>query len=446
MTTMQDILALVEKYVQEQLEEERFVPGETWVKYSGPHYDSNEYKAAIESLLSGWLILGEKGRLFEQVFSPLLGKKYGSFVNSGSSANLLMMAALTSKRKSMAKWHLPPGSKIITPVTCFPTTVNPIIQCGFDPVFCDVELPSLNLDLDDVERLLFEHGSDIRAITFAHVLGNPPNMDRVMDICKKHNLLLLEDSCDALGSTYDGKPLGSFGIMSTCSFFPAHHMTSGEGGFVATSEKRIDRVLRSFRDWGRACFCNEKKPGDVTCGTACGNRFGCWFEKKKDIVYDHRYCFDEIGYNLKPLELQAAMALEQVNKLPALEQARRENFKLLYETFKPYEKYFHLPKTTLKADPCWFAFLLTVKDDAPFSRLEFTSFLEENKIQTRTYFTGNILYHNGYQHLQTDLDKFPVADKVAKNSFFLGTFIGLTEEKMLYINEVVDSFFTKGTK
>jgi CDP-6-deoxy-D-xylo-4-hexulose-3-dehydrase len=271
-------------------------------------------------------------------------------------------------------------------------------------------------------------------------------MDRVMDLVKEHDLIFLEDSCDALGSFYDGKKLGSFGHMSTCSFYPAHHMTMGEGGFVATNEPRLRRVLASFRDWGRACFCNEMKPGDVTSGTACGDRFKPWLKcGKEKISYDHRYVFDEIGFNLKPLEMQAAIGLEQLNKLEDMDAARRRNFTSLQRIFSKYNEFLMLPEKTDKSDPCWFGYLLTVKDNDKFKKEDLVRFLEDHKIQTRSYFTGNCLYHPAYSEYASKYEdlklEFPNAHKATVDTFFLGTFIGITEEKMNHIEEVVDEFF-----
>jgi Predicted pyridoxal phosphate-dependent enzyme apparently involved in regulation of cell wall biogenesis len=269
------ILSLVKDYIDNKETDKQKAD---WVNYSGPHMDSDEYVEAVKCILGNWLVFGEKCRSFETEFSQNLGKEYGILTNSGSSANLLMTYALLSNTKMPKEYRLKKGDKFITPVVCFPTTVNPLIQLGFEPVFVDVDLPSLNLNLDEVERILKEDTEkEIKGIIFAHVLGNPPDMDRVMEIVKKYDLIFLEDSCDALGSTYKGKKLGSFGLMSTCSFYPAHHMTLGEGGYVATSNYRIQKTLASLRDWGRACFCNEKKPGNVVAATACGNRFKCWF-------------------------------------------------------------------------------------------------------------------------------------------------------------------------
>jgi CDP-6-deoxy-D-xylo-4-hexulose-3-dehydrase len=444
MNKLEQILSLVEEYAEENLLDKSWDRGD-WVNYSGPHFNTDEFRAAVEAILDGWLVFGKKARVFEETFPEHLGKNYGMLTNSGSSANLIMTQALTSKKSFMKKYFLPKGSKIITPVVCFPTTLNPIIQTGFEPVFVDVDLPSLNLNLDQVEEIL-EKDDSIRGIIFAHVLGNPPDMDRLMSLVEKYNLIFLEDSCDALGSFYDGKKLGSFGHMSSCSFYPAHHMTLGEGGFVATDDPRLRRTLASFRDWGRACYCNEQKPGDVTSGTACGNRFRPWLKHGKErINYDHRYVFDEIGFNLKPLELQAAIGLKQLDKLPEMDSARRRNFEALNKVFLKYEKFFMLPKKTEKSDPNWFGYLLTVKEDSGFSREDIVRHLEKNKIQTRSYFAGNCLYHPAYAELANKYEnikeEFPNAHKATVGSFFLGTFIGITDEKIKYIEEVVDEFF-----
>ena len=439
---MSDTLEQIEELVRKHVEETKkdWAPGKDWVAYSGPVFDGEEYVAAVKQLLSGWLIFGKNARQFEKQFPEHLGMKYGSLTNSGSSANLLAISALKSKRL----YNLKEGSKLITPVVCFPTTINPIIQNGFQPVFVDVTLPDLNLDLDQVERAL-ESDPEIKGIVFAHVLGNPPDMDRLMGLVEKYDLIFVEDSCDALGSTYDGKKLGSFGHISTCSFFPAHHMTMGEGGFVATNDNKIRTAVASIRDWGRACYCNTSKPGSVLEGTACGNRFRDWLPGLREAVYDHRYVFEEIGYNLKPLDMQAAMGLQQLEKLPEFDAARRKNFDRLMKIFEPYVEYLHLPKATEKADPCWFAFLMTVKEDAPFGRQDMVSWLEKHKIQTRSYFSGNILAHPGYYHMASEYgdmnETFPIAQLVTTNSFFLGTFIGLTDDKLDYIEQTVKEFF-----
>ena len=440
---LEEILNISLEYINERKASK---PNQDWVPYSGPSLSENEYRAALKVILDdwsqGWMIFGKNSREFEKKFPNLLGKKYGTLTNSGSSANLLAVSTLKSKNG----YNLPEGSKIITPVVCFPTTINPIIQNGFIPVFTDVTLPDLNLDLDHMEDLLSKD-PEIRAVMFAHVLGNPPDMDRLMYLVEKYELIFIEDACDALGSFYDNKRLGSFGHISTCSFFPAHHMTTGEGGFVATNDGKARKVATSLRDWGRACYCNTAKPGSVIDGTACGNRFKNWLVGLPEAMYDHRYVFDEIGYNLKPLDIQAAVGLEQLKRLPEMETARRNNFSKLQSIFKRYEKYFYLPRATKKSDPCWFAYLLTVREDAPFSRHDLVTFLEDNRIQTRSYFSGNILAHPGYNHLASpygDLNTtFPNAAIATLNSFFMGTFIGLTEEKIDSIEKTINKFFER---
>ena len=436
------ILESVSEYFLEKMSQKEWKKQKDWLEYSGPFYDEKEYVAAISSLLDEWLVFGKQSREFEKQFSPLLGKKFGTLTNSGSSANLLMVSAAKSKNL----YNLKTGSKVLTPIVCFPTTINPLLQLGLEPVFVDVDLETLNLDLDQVEQKLKQDPS-IKAIIFAHVLGNPPDMERLMHLVKKYELIFFEDSCDALGSFYDGNKLGSYGHMSTCSFYPAHHMTLGEGGFIATDDGKARKVLASLRDWGRACYCNSSKPGNVTSGTACNDRFKNWLPGLPDISYDHRYVYDEIGYNLKPLELQAAMGLEQIKKIEIMDSARRDNHKKLMKIFSKYEEFFHLPKATEKSDPCWFGFSLVVKEAAPFTREDIVRHLENNKIQTRAYFGGNILFHPAYSNFVNDYSslsgEYPNALKVTKDCFFLGTFVGITEEKIDYISDVTDLFFQK---
>ena len=437
----QAILDLVAEYIKEKRANKTWSPGKDWVQISGPYFDQAEFVNGVDALLDEWFILGQKGRDFELQFAPHLGKKDGILVNSGSSANLLMVALLTTKRGG----SLPKGSKFITPVVCFPTTINPIIQNGYKPVFVDVSLPNLNLDLDQVEKLLeADTAKEIKGLIFAHVLGNPPDMDRIMAIVKKYDLIFLEDTCDALGSTWDGKPLGSFGDISTCSFFPAHHMTMGEGGFVAVNSAKKRMALASLRDWGRACYCNSAKPGNVTEGTACGCRFDSWFKGQEDIIFDHRYVFEEIGYNLKPTEMQAAMGLAQLDKLDEMHARRKHNFKKLYDIFSQYPDYFYLPTTDEKADVSWFGYLVTLKDGTPFTKSQMVDAMEAAKIQTRSYFTGNALFHPAYEELATEYEnpreQFPIATKSTLDTFFLGVYPGITEEQLDYIEVTIDEF------
>jgi CDP-6-deoxy-D-xylo-4-hexulose-3-dehydrase len=436
---MDEILKLVREYAEKKAADKTWVAGKDFVNYAGAYYDADEYEAGVKSLLNGWLAMGDEGLKFEREFPKQFGKTRGIVTNSGSSSNLLMMSALTSKRGH----NLPKGTKVLMPIAGFPTTLNPTLQVGFTPVFVDIELDTLNLDLDQVERVLDEN-PDIRVITFAHVLGNPPNMDRLMKLVKDRELILLEDCCDALGSTYDGKPLGSHGLMSSCSFYPAHHMTMGEGGYVATNDANTDVILRSFREWGRGCYCVGPDANKLKCGT-CGSRFKNWIPTLPNEIFDHKYVYDEIGYNLKPIELQCAMGMEQLKKLPTIHALRRRNYNLLFAIYEKYEQYFHLPRPTAKSDPSWFAFPLTVRAGAPFTRADIVEYLEENLIQTRPYFAGNIMLQPAYSHLMNPADardNFPVATYTMKNTFFHGCSPVITPEQIAYIGEKVDSFMS----
>jgi CDP-6-deoxy-D-xylo-4-hexulose-3-dehydrase len=409
--------------------------GKDYVQYAGPFFDNNEILRSVNTLLDGWLVLGAEAYKAEKKLASMFDKKFGLLTNSGSSSNLLMMSALKSKRFT----DFPEGTKVLTPIAGFPTTLNPIFQCNFNPVFVDITLDGLNLDIDCV-RVALENDPEIKIITFAHVLGNPPNMDDLMLLIKEYELILLEDCCDALGSTYDDKPLGSFGMMASCSFYPAHHITCGEGGLVVCNNENLERVIRSFRDWGRGCFCHGKQNLSA-CG-ACGTRFSKWLPSMPGEVFDHKYVYEEVGYNLKPIEMQASMLLAQLDKFSTISELRKRNYKLLYKVFEEYEEYFHLPRPEKKADVNWFAFPITIKKDAPFSRSEFCQFLESKKIQTRPYFAGNILMQPAYSHLIGDLKlkDFPVANFVTTSTFFLGTSPVITPEQIAYISEIVQDF------
>ena len=433
---MQEILKLVDEYIQKKHSEKKWEAGKDWVQYAGPYFSSAEYVAAVKSLLGEWLVLGADAIKFERKFPKLFGKEYGLLTNSGSSANLLMMAAMTSKRG----YNLPKGTKVITPIAGFPTTVAPIIQLGFAPVFVDIELETLNLDLDQVEQACIKY-PDAKIITFAHVLGNPPNMNRLMEIVEKYNLILLEDCCDALGSTFEGKPLGSFGKMASCSFYPAHHMTMGEGGFVAMNDMDTERIVRSFREWGRGCYCVGKQ--NLLENGTCDCRFNNWLPSLPNDIFDHKYVYEEIGYNVKPIELQASIGLVQMEKLEEIGVKRRENYKNLFKAFQIYDEYFHLHEAQPGADVDWFAFPVTVKDNAPFKRSDICKYFEANKVQTRPYFAGNIMLQPAYTHLvdpKEVIEKYPVARKVTTDTFFLGTSPVINKEKIDYIQTILDNF------
>ncbi len=436
---MKQILDLVTKHIEEKQATKTWTAGKDFVNYAGAYYDSAEYVAGVESLLNGWLAMGNESLKFEREFPKQFSKRGGIVTNSGSSSNLLMMASLTSKRG----YNFPKGTKVLMPIAGFPTTLNPTLQVGFEPVFVDIELDTLNLDLDQVEQVL-EFNPDIRVITFAHVLGNPPNMDRLMELVEKYKLVLLEDCCDALGSTYNNKSLGSFGLMASCSFYPAHHMTMGEGGFVATDDYNQEVILRSFREWGRGCYCVGPDANKLKCGT-CGKRFQEWIPELPGEIFDHKYVYDEIGYNLKPIELQCAMGMQQLKKLPEIHALRRRNYQLLFDIYAKYEEFFHLPRAQAKSDPSWFAFPLTIRQGAPFARADIVDYLEENLIQTRPYFAGNIMLQPAYSHLMDPKkarDEFPNATHAMTHTYFHGTSPVITPEQIAYIGEKVDGFMS----
>jgi CDP-6-deoxy-D-xylo-4-hexulose-3-dehydrase len=442
--TKEEILNLISSYIKEKHIAKTWTPGKDWVQYAGSYFDEKEYIAATNALLNEWLVLGEDAVKFERVFPPLLGKKHGIVVNSGSSANLLMV--LTAKKY----FGLKDGDKVIIPVAGFPTTLNPIIQANLTPVFVDIELNTLNLNIEQVEQAARKGA---KAIMFAHVLGNPPNMKRLNEIKYKYKLIFLEDCCDALGSTYDGVPVGTDADLATCSFYPAHHMTMGEGGFVVCSNEEQEKIARSFREWGRGCYCVGKK-ANISVKGSCGCRFKNWIPAFPSMIFDHKYVYENIGYNLKPIELQCSMGLAQIDKLPVIHRKRKENHARLVKIFEPYESQFLIHKATENSDPSWFAFPITISDHANFPRSKFTTYMEENKIQTRNYFGGNLLlqpayYGNvkGYAYdgvpisSQSVKDIFPIATKVTTNTLFLGTSPVITPEQLDYVELIVNKFF-----
>ena len=436
---MQEILDAVRKYIDENEANKTWEAGKDFIPYAGAYFDSEEYVAAVESLLKGWLVMGMNGLKFERQFPPHFGKQYGVLTNSGSSSNLLMMASMTSKRG----YNFGKGTKVLMPIAGFPTTLNPTLQMGFEPVFLDIEVDTLNLDLERAEDLIKQH--DIKIITFAHVLGNPPNMDRVMELVKQYNLVLLEDCCDALGSTYRGEKLGSYGEMASCSFYPAHHMTMGEGGFVATKTKEQEVIVRSFREWGRGCYCVGPHANKLKQGT-CGKRFNNWIPTMPDEIFDHKFVYDEIGYNLKPIEVQCAMGMQQLNKLDEIHVRRKRNHAQLFSIYEKYEEFFHLPRAQKHSDPSWFAFPLTIRQGAPFKRSEICQFYEDHLIQTRPYFAGNIMLQPAYSHLMNPedaRDNFPVATRVMTDTFFHGASAVITPQQIDYIGSVVDKFMSQ---
>lgn len=426
----QSILAQVAEYYQKVHEKRPFVPGETKVNYAGRVYDEREMQHMTSAVLDFWLTAGPYAQQFEQKLGDFLGVREVLPVNSGSSANLVALTTLCSHQ---LKNPLRPGDEVIVPAVSFPTTVNPIIQNKLIPVFVDSCLGDYNPNIDEIEAAISPR---TRAIMFAHTLGNPAEMDRIVELCKKHKLYLIEDTCDALGSTWDGQMVGTFGQLATLSFYPAHHITLGEGGAVYTNSPRLAKIGRSIRDWGRDCWCGYDNPVNGKCGIR--------FDREVPGIpgfYDHRYYYTEIGYNLKLTDPQAAMGVAQLDKLPDFITKRKRNFNYLYEGIKQFEEYFMLPTWHPKADPSWFAFPLFVRPDAPFMRHELTRYLEMNKVETRLIFAGNITKQPGYQHIESRVvGDLAVADEIMRGAFFIGVYPGLDIPRLDYIIEVFANF------
>jgi CDP-6-deoxy-D-xylo-4-hexulose-3-dehydrase len=427
----QQILSQVAQYYQMAHADRSFIPGETRVQYASRVYDERELMIAVDAVLDFWLTAGPQAATFEKRLAHLMGLRHALAVNSGSSANLVAFSALCSCRLERP---LKPGDEVITPAVCFPTTVAPIVQNGLVPVFVDCELGTYNLDPAQLELALSDR---TRALFFAHILGNPAEMDLVMAFARDHDLYVIEDVCEAMGSTYDGQTVGTFGDLATLSFYPAHHITTGEGGAVITDDPRLARIARSLRDWGRDCQCSYDSPPEG----ACGRRFE-WLIPGLDEPYDHRYLYTEIGYNLKMTDVQAAIGLAQLDKFPDFVAARKCNFKRLYQGLKPYEEFLLLPIWSKRADSSWFAFPIAVRSGAPFTRHALTTFLEERNIETRLLFTGNIVRQPGYRHIEHRIvGDLPNSDLVLRASFFIGVYPGLDNARIAYMLEAFADFF-----
>ena len=423
-----EILALTEKYFDLVHADTKFIPGVTPIHYAGRVFDEKEMLAASDSVLEFWLTLGRYNEKFEKEFGLLCGLENVAVTNSGSSSNLLAVSALMSNQ--LAK-PVTKGGEVITPASTFPTTLNPILQNGLTPVFLDIELGTYNMDLTLLQDSITDK---TRAIMVPHVLGNPCEMDVLRDFVTDNDLFLIEDCCDALGSTYNGKPVGTFGDMATYSFYPAHHITMGEGGAIATNNPSLYKIIKSLRDWGRDCFCNHNEKNPMG---ACNNRLNY---KLAGEPYDHRYVYSNIVYKLKPLDLQCDIGCEHLKKFKDFTDKRKRNFKILYDGLKQYSDKIILPKTHPKSDTNWFAFPLTINSDS-FTRLELTSYLEDKKIMTRTLFAGNILKHPGYKDIKhKTVGKLENTDKVFKDSFFIGVYPGITVEMAEYVVDCFDDF------
>ncbi len=425
-----NILEQVKEFAALQTEKELFVPGETPVRYAGRVYEAVEMVNLVDSSLDFWLTASRYAEEFENDLAEYFDVSDTILVNSGSSANLVALSTLTSPK--LGDKRLKPGDEVITVAAGFPATVNPILQNQLIPVFVDVEIGDYNAIPEKIEEAI---SPKTRAIMLAHTMGNPFCLDTVMELVEKHNLWLIEDNCDALGSEYDGKLTGTFGHLATCSFYPAHHITMGEGGAVITEDEDLARIARSFRDWGRDCYCTGGESN--TCGKRFSQQFGTL-----PHGYDHKYVYSHIGYNLKVTEMQAAIGCAQLEKLPDFIAKRKENFDKIMEFLKPYEDKLILPKATPKSDPSWFDFLITVRDDAGFSRNELTGFLEENLIETRNLFCGNLLRQPAYQDIPHKVvGNLSNTDKIMNQTFFIGVYPGINDEQLKYISDKFKEFF-----
>lgn len=415
--------------------QEEFIPGKTSVNYGGRVYDEKEILNLIDASLDFWLTAGKYNKTFEKELAEFIGVRYAVTANSGSSANLLAVTALTSPK--LGERALKSGDEVITTACGFPTTLNPIIQNNLIPVLIDVELGTYNIDVNKLEGSISEK---TKAIFVPHTLGNPVNLDIIMKISKKYHLWFIEDNCDSLGSKYKENHTGTFGHIATCSFYPPHHITMGEGGALLTDDLALKRIILSFRDWGRDCWCDPGR--DDTCGKRFKQQFG-----GLPSGYDHKYVYSHIGYNMKITDLQAAIGVAQLKKLPGFVDKRKENFKFLYDGLKKYEDYFILPVATSNSKPSWFGFPILVKENAPFTRDDIISFLEGNKIATRMLFGGNLVKQPAYKGVEfripADLRN---TDLVMNNLFWIGVYPGINEEKIVYMLKAFETFLEKNRR
>lgn len=425
----QQIAQLVDEYASIALAPDAFFPGVTVVPPSGKLIDGEELKYMVEASLDGWLTTGRFNTEFEKKLAQFIGVKHALTVNSGSSANLVAFSALTSPK--LGARAIQKGDEVIGVAAGFPTTVNPILQFGAVPVFVDVDALTHNIDATKIEAAI---SPKTKAIMLAHSLGNPFNLDVVTALCKKYNLWLVEDCCDALGSTYRGQMVGTFGDIATLSFYPAHHITMGEGGAVFTNSDELKTIAESFRDWGRDCYCPPGKDN------TCGKRF-CWKLGDLPEGYDHKYTYGHLGYNLKITDMQAACALAQLEKAPTFIRRRKENFNFLKNRLKYCEEFLQLPEATEGADPSWFGFPITMKDSSPVSRLDLLTYLDQQKIGTRLLFAGNLTrqpYMAGENYrVSGDLKN---TDNVMNNTFWIGVQPALTQEMLEFVASKIEAY------
>ncbi|MFA4849425.1 MAG: lipopolysaccharide biosynthesis protein RfbH [Methanoregula sp.] len=409
-----------------------FIPGTSYIPYAGRVYDEKELISLVDASLDFWLTTGRYAEQFEKDLANFLGVRYCLLTNSGSSANLLAVSALTSPKLGERRLNI--GDEVITTACGFPSTLNPIIQNNLVPVFIDVDLGTYNIQAEQIEAAISEK---TKAIIIPHTLGNPADLDTIIKIVKKNDLWFIEDNCDALGSRYHEKYTGTFGHISTCSFYPAHHITMGEGGAVVTSDPLLKKIIMSFRDWGRDCWC---EPG---CDNTCKKRFD-WQLGALPKGYDHKYIYSHIGYNLKATDMQAAIGVEQLKKLPEFIEKRRMNFNTLYQGLKLFENFFVFPEPTAHSEPSWFGFPILVRENAAFTRQDIVQYLEENKIATRMLFGGNLLKQPAYANItHRMIGPINNTDLVLNNLFWIGIYPGLTTEKLNYVIKIFKDFFRK---
>ncbi len=419
------ILELVSEYHGEAFGASPFVPGESSVPVSGRVFDAEDMRSLVDSSLDFWLTTGRFAAQFEKQFARWWGIRTATLVNSGSSADLLAVTALTSPK--LGDRRLKPGDEVITVAAGFPTTVNPIIQNGLVPVFVDELIPTYNIDTSMLEEARSER---TRAVVIAHTLGNPFDLGAVSAFIKKHDLWLVEDCCDAVGATYNGQKVGTFGDLATVSFYPAHHITMGEGGCVMAEKPLLKTLVESFRDWGRDCWC---APGEQN---TCGKRFD-WQLGELPCGYDHKYTYSHIGYNLKMTDMQAAVGVSQLKKLPEFIAQRRANFKALRDGLNDLEEFFILPEATPNSEPSWFGFPIAVRPGAPFNRNQAIKFLETRKIATRLLFAGNLLRQPAYEGIKHRVvGSLENTDFIMNQVFWVGVYPGITAEMMSYMLDV----------